>query len=188
MLRPDLLAWHVRTERWAAGPAMTRWVENYWMLRWSLPGDVSYSSQILPHPACSLTLEQGGQPRPEVLATGSQVVVTGVVTSRFDVDIRGRGWVFGVKFRPGGLVALTGVGPARAWADRTLPAAGIVPDEVALLTVNTALAPLVVTQAVTGVILGWVRLRTGSIAPTSLAHVIVNLASGLAMAAGVAVA
>ena len=110
---------------------MTRWVENYWMLRWSLPGDVSYSSQILPHPACSLTLEQGGQPRPEVAATGTQVVVTGVVTSRFDVDIRGRGWVFGVKFRPGGLVALTGVGPARAWADRTLPAAGIVPDDVA---------------------------------------------------------
>ena len=59
---------------------------------------------------------------------------------------------------------------------------------LALLTVNMALAPLVVTQAVTGVILGWVRLRTGSIAPTSLAHVIVNLASGLAMAAGVAVA
>ena len=58
---------------------------------------------------------------------------------------------------------------------------------LALLTVNVALAPLVVTQAVTGVILGWVRLRTGSIAPTSLAHVIVNLASGLAMAASVAV-
>ena len=35
-----------------------------------------------------------------------------MVTSRFDVDIRGSGWVFGVKFRPGGLVALTGVGPA----------------------------------------------------------------------------
>ncbi len=55
-----------------------------------------------------------------------------MVTSRFDVDIRGSGWVFGVKFRPGGLVALTGVGPARAWADRTLPAAGIVPDDVAV--------------------------------------------------------
>ncbi|MGB4271519.1 MAG: CPBP family intramembrane glutamic endopeptidase [Propionicimonas sp.] len=59
---------------------------------------------------------------------------------------------------------------------------------LALLTVSAALAPLVVTQAVTGVILGWVRLRTGSIAPTSLAHVIVNLASGLAMAAGIAAA
>ncbi len=59
---------------------------------------------------------------------------------------------------------------------------------VAGVVIQVALAPLVVTQAVTGVILGWVRLRTGSIAPTSLAHVIVNLASGLAMAAGVAVA
>ena len=137
MLRPELLARHVRTERWPAGPATTRWVENYWALRWSLPDNVSYSSQTLPHPACSLTVERGEHARPEVAATGTQVVVTGVVTSRFEVDIRGRGWVFGVKFRPGGLVALTGVGPARAWADRTLPAAGIVPDEVV-----TALAGL----------------------------------------------
>ena len=36
-------------------------------------------------------------------------MVTGVPTRRFDVTIRGPGWVHGVKFRPGGLSSLTGV-------------------------------------------------------------------------------
>lgn len=55
--------------------------------------------------------------------------VTGVVTSRFDVDIRGSGWVFGVEFRPGGLVAhrrRSGAGLGGPDLNR-----GIVPDDVA---------------------------------------------------------
>jgi AraC-like DNA-binding protein len=60
---------------------------------------------------------------------GGAVVVTGVVTRRFDVDVAGWGRVVGVKFRPGGLAALTG-GAAAAWTDRTVPAAGIVPAAV----------------------------------------------------------
>ena len=47
--------------------------------------------------------------------------MTGVVTRRFDVDVRGTGWVFAAKFRPGGLAALAG-GPAREWRDRTIRA------------------------------------------------------------------
>jgi AraC-like DNA-binding protein len=49
------------------------------------------------------------------------VVVTGVVTRRFDVDIRDEGWVYAAKFRPGGLADLTGVN-ARSLRDATVPA------------------------------------------------------------------
>ena len=39
---------------------------------------------------------------------GETVAVTGVCTRRFDVDVRGWGSVAGLRFRPGGLAALTG--------------------------------------------------------------------------------
>lgn len=102
------------------------WVEYFWCLRWDLPAGRRFDSQVLPHPACSLTVERGAT-RPAVGA--DPVVVTGVVTRRFDVDVHGRGWVLGVKFRPGGLTALTGL-PAHSWTDRVLPARGLVPDGV----------------------------------------------------------
>jgi AraC-like DNA-binding protein len=52
------------------------------------------------------------------------VVVTGVVTRRFDVDVRDTGWVYAAKFRPGGLAALTGV-HARTLRDATVPATDV---------------------------------------------------------------
>jgi AraC-like DNA-binding protein len=126
VLRADELARHVQTRRLDCSAEVAPWVENYWTLSWSLPDGVSVPSQVVPHPACSLTVERG-HTRPEI--GDDPVVVTGVVTSRFDVEVSGRGWVLGVKFRPGGLAALTGR-PAGPWRDRVLPAAGVVPGDV----------------------------------------------------------
>lgn len=83
-------------------------------------------SSTLPHPASTLSIERG-ETRPDVGA--DPAVLTGVVTRRFDVTLRGQGWVFGVKFRPGGLTALTGIA-ARALRDRTVPAADQLPEAV----------------------------------------------------------
>ena len=81
---------------------------------------------MLPHPTCSVTVERGDHPRPEL--AGEEIVVTGVVTQRFDVEVRGRGRVAGLRFRPGGLAALTGQ-PASRWTDRTVGAAeSVAPD------------------------------------------------------------
>jgi AraC-like DNA-binding protein len=123
ILRPDEHARHVDLSRRPAGPGIDRWVENHWFLRWDLPAGRWFPSQILPHPTCSLTVERGSHPRPDVPA-GETAVVTGVVTSRFDVDVRGWGRVAGVRFRPGGLAALTGLA-ADAWTDRVVPAAAV---------------------------------------------------------------
>jgi hypothetical protein len=80
-----------------------------------------------------------------------------VATRRFDVQVAGRGWVHGVKLRPGGLVALTGA-DAKALVDRTVPAREVLPvgvhDALGALAAGTpaaaatqvacaALAPLV---------------------------------------------
>jgi AraC-like DNA-binding protein len=132
ILRPEEFARHAELRRSPAGAAVAHWVENHWALRWDLPEGRSFASQVLPHPTCSLTVERGTHPRPAVPA-GEVVVVTGLATERFDVDVRGSGRVAGVRFRPGGLAALTG-GDASGWTDATVPATDVIPaDAVALL-------------------------------------------------------
>ena len=121
VLRPDQFARHVHLERIECSPELSPWVENYWSLRWDLPPGSSYVSSTLPHPACNLSVERGHQ-RDEVGA--DPVVVTGVVTKRFDVTIREAGWVYAAKFRPGGLAALTGV-HARTLRNATVPASEV---------------------------------------------------------------
>jgi len=128
VLHPDELARYVQLERAPAGAAVRRWVENHWSLRWDLPPGRHTTSQILPHPTCSLTVELASHPRPE-MPPGVTVVVTGVVTERFDVDVRGSGHVLGVRFRPGGLAALTGLA-ASAWTERTVAAIEVLPADL----------------------------------------------------------
>lgn len=127
ILRPEQLAEYVQVRRWPASPRVSHWVENHWSLRWDLPDGASFASEVLPHPTCSFTVERGDHPRPEL--AGEEVVVTGVVTRRFDVEIRGSGRVAGLRFRPGGLAALTGRS-ASSWTDRTVPAVDVVPPGI----------------------------------------------------------
>jgi AraC-like DNA-binding protein len=126
VLRPDQFARHVHLERIECALDLSPWVENYWSLRWDLPPGSSYVSSTLPHPACNLSVERGHQ-RDEVGA--DPVVVTGVVTRRFDVTLHEAGWVYAAKFRPGGLAALTGV-HARTLRDATVPASKVLEPSV----------------------------------------------------------
>jgi AraC-like DNA-binding protein len=124
ILRPDQLARHVRLERVACSDDLAPWVEHYWTLRWDLPPGASYLSSTLPHPACNVSVERGHLRE----GVDDDVVVTGVVTRRFDVTIRDQGWVFAAKFRPGGLADLTGVN-ARRLRDATVPATDVLEAE-----------------------------------------------------------
>jgi AraC-like DNA-binding protein len=125
VLRPDEFARHVALVREPAGVEAAPWVENRWSLRWSLPDGRWYRSEVIPHPTCSLTVELGSHPR-SGMPPGESVVVTGVCTRRFDVEVRGWGRVAGLRFRPGGLAALTG-SPASAWTDRSVAASEVLP-------------------------------------------------------------
>ena len=126
ILRPEEFATYAGLVRTPAGDRLAPWVEYHWTLTWDLPRGTSFTSSTLPHPACNVTVELGTT-RPEV--DGDPVVVTGVVTERFDVVTEGRGWVHGAKFRPGGLAALADV-DASTLADRTVPAAVVLPEPV----------------------------------------------------------
>lgn len=113
-------------QRTTGAPDLAAWVEYHWTLRWDMPHDTVFRSSVVPGPACNISVEYGVS-RPE--AAGETVVVTGVATRRFDTAISGRGWVHGVKMRPGGLAALTGI-DGRSLTDRTAPAADLLPQSV----------------------------------------------------------
>lgn len=104
VLRPDQLAQHVDLVRLPCSESLEPWVENYWQLQWELPPGTTHHSSTLPHPACTLSVEHGWTREGVV----EPVVVTGVLTRRFDVVLAESGWVFGVKFRPGGYASFTG--------------------------------------------------------------------------------
>jgi AraC-like DNA-binding protein len=98
-------------------------VERYWSVRWDFTGKPPYRSEVLSHPSVNVSVESGTQPRfgfpmPAVL-------VHGVVTRRFTVDLVGAGRVTAVKFRPGGFAAFTGVLPARNGVSRLGPELGV---------------------------------------------------------------
>lgn len=137
-MRPEELARHVALVREPVGSCAGRWVENRWSLRWRLPPGGWYDSEVLPHPTCSLTIELGSFPRPG-LPCGERVVVTGVCTRRFDVEVRGWGLVLGLRFRPGGLAALTGV-PASGWTDRSVAAGEVLPADLVTTLADLDLA------------------------------------------------
>ena len=126
VLRPEGLAAHATLRCYPCDGPLGHWVENYWSLEWDLADGATYDSATLPHPACHLSVERGPA-RPGVGA--DRVVVSGVVTRRFDVGITGRGSVVAAKFRPGGLAAFSGRG-VRAIRDTVAPASGFLPPPV----------------------------------------------------------
>jgi len=86
-------------------------VERYWSVRWDLTAQRPFRSEVLSHPSVNVSVESGTEPR---FGVGMPAVLLhGVVTRRFTVDLTGTGRVSAVKFRPGGFAAFTGVLPAR---------------------------------------------------------------------------
>jgi AraC-like DNA-binding protein len=153
ILRPAEVAERANLHRDArVAEPLRPFVERYWSVRWDFTGRPPYRSEVLSHPSVNVSVESGTQPRfgypmPAVL-------VHGVVTRRFTVDLVGAGRVTAVKFRPGGFAAFTGVLPARngvtrlggelgVSAERLLAAVTALEDDEARTAVlDDALAPL----------------------------------------------
>ncbi len=81
---------HFRHERHAPAPPLCAFVEHYWMVHWDLRGHAPQLRETLPHPSVHLLIEQGHSR------------IAGVATGRFSRLLEGQGFVFGVKFTPGG--------------------------------------------------------------------------------------
>jgi AraC-like DNA-binding protein len=112
VLRPAEVARTAQLRRDSAvHPALAPFVERYWSVRWDRTGQPPFRSEVLSHPSVNVSVESGDRPRFGFALPA--VLVHGVVTRRFVVDLVGTGRVTAVKFRPGGFRAFTGVLPSR---------------------------------------------------------------------------
>ncbi|PAD27835.1 helix-turn-helix domain-containing protein [Paenibacillus sp. 7523-1] len=76
--------------RHAPAEALSPFVKHYWMVSWDLTDLESYPQHVVPNPCVNLVVERGN------------TFFFGPSGRTFSYLIRGKGQVFGVKFRPGG--------------------------------------------------------------------------------------
>ncbi len=93
ILNPNGGRGNFQLDRVAPSEDLAWLVERYWLISWDLRGRETFAQETLPHPCVNLVI---GTHRPGV----------GLGTKRFVAELEGRGWVFGVKFRPGAFHAL----------------------------------------------------------------------------------
>lgn len=95
-------------ERIAASEPLRGVVQHFWSVRWDLRDAKPFVPETLPHPNVHLVFEADG------------ARIAGVHTGRFTTQLEDRGWVFGVKFRPGAFRPYFGRSVA-SLRDRSVP-------------------------------------------------------------------
>ncbi|WP_194835325.1 helix-turn-helix domain-containing protein [Nocardia sp. XZ_19_369] len=119
ILHPDEQAKYRSLARLPAGPAVDRFVEWYWSVRWDLRDGPPYRAEVLSYPSVNVTFERS--------ATRTGGFVTGVCTKKFIRELHGAGEVFGVRFRAGGFGAYTGL-DVGSFRDTTVDLTDVMPD------------------------------------------------------------
>ena len=91
------------------------------MLEWNLEGMEPYTRPVIPNPCVQIVVD------------GTAAHVMGVVTGPFAITLRGRGFAFGLRFRPGGFHPFW-AGCVAELTDRRRPLQEVIPgvDEPAL--------------------------------------------------------
>lgn len=118
LLRPQEAVNYIDLRRYRETGLLGQYVERYWSVHWDLPEGASYESVVIPHPCVNLSF---------MPVIGAELHGPGVAVSRH--PLTGRGRVFGVKFRPGGFTAFSGV-EAAALADWSAGAATVFGREI----------------------------------------------------------
>ena len=90
ILKPAGLGTAFNLERFAPSANLEAFVLRYWTVAWDVVEQLPYTQETLPYPCVNLVVGRG------------RSGIFGVNTRRFQIQLVGKGWVFGIKFRPGG--------------------------------------------------------------------------------------
>ncbi|MEU3015234.1 AraC family transcriptional regulator [Nocardia asteroides] len=123
ILHPEEQARHRSLDRLAVGPALSGFADRYWVVRWDLRGKPAYRAEVLSFPCVNVTFERS--------STRTGGFVNGVSTTKYIRELDGEGETFGIRFRPGGFGAFTGldVGVLR---DDSAPLTAVLPGAAGL--------------------------------------------------------
>jgi AraC-like DNA-binding protein len=118
--RPATVDAFRRCQFWA-GSELAPWIAGFWSVEWDLGDAPPVESVVISAPAMHLTIEWG---TPGEVRHGHELpaaLLHGVVSTVFSQQLHGCGGVIGVRFRPGGFAAWTGLGASR-FTDQVVPA------------------------------------------------------------------
>lgn len=76
--------------RYSPSEALSSLVKHFWIVSWDLSGHDPYPQHVVPNPCVNLVVERGN------------TFFFGPSGQKFSYLVRGKGSVFGVKFKPGG--------------------------------------------------------------------------------------
>jgi AraC-like DNA-binding protein len=105
--RPDALP--IVPSRYEPPADLAPFIEHFWTVHWDLRAHGPHTQQILPHPSMHWVTER------------NKSEIQGVVRGRFQRELRGRGCLHAVKFRPGRFSAFADVS-LHAYTGRRVPA------------------------------------------------------------------
>jgi len=109
-----------RMERYLPAPGLAAFLDHFWIVEWDLGGQPPYVQRTLPYPCVHLVFDR------------ARSGVWGVPTGAFDYELKGRGKVCGLRFRPGAFRALLGR-PLHTITDRVLALSEVFPwDDAAV--------------------------------------------------------
>jgi AraC-like DNA-binding protein len=101
-----------RHTRYAPSAALANWVQHFWIETWDWDGAAPQHREVLPHPCVHLVFVPG------------RSRIFGVQLGRFIRELRGRGCIVGVKFRPGAFYPFLHR-PVSGIANTSLPLEGL---------------------------------------------------------------
>jgi AraC-like DNA-binding protein len=131
--RPFLL------ERYEPSADLAWCVEHHWTVRWDVPAGEESLSQVLPSPNVNISFTDG------------RLNLTGVMSQVFSHPITGAGWVYGIKFHPGGARPFVPF-DVRRLSDQSQPAVDVWPHAAGLRAAVDAAGPPVAADDVTRLI------------------------------------
>lgn len=94
--------------RYTPAADLQSWIESYWAVEWDLPEGQAHRQTNLSHASINVAIE------PEA------ALLYGVPERTFVRTIRGKGHVFGIKFRPGGFFPFYGA-PVSVLTGKSIP-------------------------------------------------------------------
>lgn len=108
-----------RMERYLPAPGLAPFLDHFWIVEWDLGEQPPYVQRTLPYPCVHLVFDR------------ARSGIWGVPTGAFDYELKGKGKVCGLRFRPGAFRALLGK-PLHTITDQVLGLSEVFPwDEAA---------------------------------------------------------